>query len=422
MSTPFASSYSFNPLLVGIDYVCDQAQFGLDKNDLDDHADLSSALVKFISHDIGRNTPFADPAGNVIGEVAAEWLVATCVDELACTSTLNFWLLVEWTNTKNSSLERFSSRLTTAFLELLRKRVEIKESISTGTIFAASNHLTTCLIFFEQTDTQREVMMNGLEALVNARGGFERLTDSEQPGLFQSLLWSDAIYSCFISSRPRFRIRAPPPMPHSLIPERTTTSATPSVYQKCCGPDLLDTGKYLRLFLLFRHGSETRQLSKAEYHYLVSLERFVHVQLLDQCARYHETDTLSECIVLSMGLVRMTVLCVWEQHVVARRLYTKRLDRALRSVGLHAWLIEDAALALVWVCWTILAQTEKCYDQDVIVDLLISGLSKTLGDDPNLWPEGWEAGFAEDYQPLLWHTDQKAFVPVITDLIREYTA
>lgn len=194
-------------------------------------------------------------------------------------------------------------------------------------------------------------------------------------------------------------------MPHSLIPERTAASHLPPLSQKCCGPDLLDTAKCLRLFLLFTHGLEIRELLKAEYQYIVASERYVHVQLLDQSARYHETDTMAECIVLAMGLVRMSVLCVWEQHVMARRMQTQRLERALRRVNDKTWFESDTAHALVWVCWVILAQSEISYSKNAVLRSMIVGLKHVLGDDPNKWPEGWETGFAGDFQPLLWYAD-----------------
>lgn len=173
LSTSFTSSYVFNPLTVAIDYICGQLQLDFDPRELGAHRSLAFSPNKLISYDIGRNTPFTDPADYVTGEVAAEWLVASTVDELACTSTLNLWLIIEWTNTKKAALKHFSSKLATLFLELLRKRVESKDSVATGTIFTASNHLATCIIFFKQTIAQCEVMMNSLEALVHTRGGFE---------------------------------------------------------------------------------------------------------------------------------------------------------------------------------------------------------------------------------------------------------
>lgn len=169
MSSSFASSYSFNPLAVAVDYVCSQLHLDIEPSDLGDHSSLPAALTKFIRHDIGLNTPFTDPAGNRFGEVASEWLVATSVDEIACISTLNLWLMIEWTNTKKPALERYCSKLTSVFLEQLRKKVEGKEGATVGMIFAASNHLTTCLIFYEQNHAQWEVMLNGLEALINTR-------------------------------------------------------------------------------------------------------------------------------------------------------------------------------------------------------------------------------------------------------------
>lgn len=168
ISSSFASSYNFNPLSVAIQYVCGELQIDKDSQDLSSVPSLPEAMHKLISYDIGRNTPFTDPIPNRLPEVAGEWLIAASVDELACVSTLHLWLLIEWTNTKKPSLEKYASRLNALFLELLRKRVE-EGTVTTGTIFAASNHLATCLIFFEQSTSQREVMMNGLEALVNAQ-------------------------------------------------------------------------------------------------------------------------------------------------------------------------------------------------------------------------------------------------------------
>lgn len=168
LSSTFASSYSFNPLSVAVQYICGELQIDMDAQELSNTSSLPAAMNKLISYDIGRNTPFTDPAPNKLPEVAGEWLVAASVDELACVSTLHLWLLIEWTNTKRPVLGSYASKLNTLFLELLRKRVE-DGTVTTGTIFAASNHLATCLIFFEQSNSEREVMMNGLEALVNAK-------------------------------------------------------------------------------------------------------------------------------------------------------------------------------------------------------------------------------------------------------------
>lgn len=169
MSTSFAYSYSFNPLSVAVDYVCGQLQGEIDPRDIGGQGSLPSALNKLISYDIGRNVPFTDPAGNALAEVAADWLAATSVDELACTSTLNLWLKIQATNTKKQSLERHSANITALFLDMLRKRMESSEPVSNGTVFAASNHLAICLIFFDQSSAQRVAMMDSLEALVNAR-------------------------------------------------------------------------------------------------------------------------------------------------------------------------------------------------------------------------------------------------------------
>lgn len=168
LSSSFASSYSFNPLSVAIRYVCGELQIDNDAQELSTTASLPAAMNKLIAYDIARNTPFTDPSPNALPEVAGEWLVAASVDELACVSTLHLWLLIEWTNSKKPSLEKYAARLNALFLEMLRKRLE-EGTVTTGTIFAASNHLATCLVFFEQSNTQREVMMNGLEALVNAQ-------------------------------------------------------------------------------------------------------------------------------------------------------------------------------------------------------------------------------------------------------------
>lgn len=416
-STSFASSYSFNPLRVAIDRICDQLDIDSDIRDLGSYGDLASSMQKLISYDIGRNTPFTDPSGCTLGEVAAEWLVASAVDEIACASVLNLWLMIEFTNTKRLDLERSSSKVTTMFLRLLQKSIEDDRTVNVGTIFAASNHLATCLIFFEQTREQQEVLMDGLEALVRARGGFERLTENSHPGLLQSLLWSDVLFASGTGCRPRFRVLAPLDMPHSLIRERNETSTLPSCYRRCCGPDLLDTAKHLRFFLLFRHQSEVRVLSKAEYQYMVALERYIHVQLLDQSARYHETGTIAECLILAMGLMRMSVLCIWEQHVMVRRMYTQRLGQALHKVNDNVWFEAGAANALLWVCWVLLAQTEATISQNAVLRSMISALKKLLGENPERWPEDWEDGFAEKFQPLLWHADYDAYVPSIAKLV-----
>lgn len=419
--TSFASSYSFNPLSVAIDHVCDKLDVGFDLRDLGTGGSLAASLNKFISYDISGNVPFTDPTGPQLGEVAAEWLVASAVDEIACVSTLNLWLHIEWTNTQSPRLERFSSQLTTLFLELLRKKIQGQDAVTDGTIFAASNHLSTYLMYFKQTNTQREVIMNGLEALVNARGGFDRLADAGHPGLFQGLLWSDILFSCFTGSRPRFHIAAPPLMPPSLIPERNATSSSlPAVYRNCCGPDLLDTAKYLRFFLLFRHQAEVRQLSKSEYRYMVSLERYIHIQLLEQSARYHETGSIAECMILAMGLMRMTVLCIWEQHVMIRRSYTERLERALHRVSDKSWSDVNATPALVWVCWVLLAQKEARYSsQNAILRSMAYGLREILGWNLDAWPDGWERGFGTTFQPLLWHADYEAHIPSVVSRIRD---
>ena len=169
LKSSFISSYSFNPLTVAIDYVCGQLQIDLDPSELSGHSSLPSAMNKLISYDIASNTPFKDPESGTLPEVASDWLLAAAVDELACMSTLNLWLLIESTNSRRASLDRYASKVTTSFLEQLRKKIESKEAITSGTIFAASNHLAVCLIFLEQSKIQREIMMNGLEALVNAR-------------------------------------------------------------------------------------------------------------------------------------------------------------------------------------------------------------------------------------------------------------
>ncbi|KAJ9651950.1 hypothetical protein H2198_008813 [Neophaeococcomyces mojaviensis] len=206
-------------------------------------------------------------------------------------------------------------------------------------------------------------------------------------------------------------------MPLSLIPERTATSVIPAVYRNCCGPDLLDTAKYLRMFLLFRHGSETRMLTKAEYQYMVSLERFVHVQLLEQQARYNNTGSTSECIVLAMGLVRMRVLCVWKQHFILRKSQTRRLMEAMAKLDFESWLDIDALPALVWVCWVLLAQTEPFCDQDLILELLRSALRNIFGEDMEDWPLGWPSQFSDELEPLLWHSDYDNFIPFVADLL-----
>jgi len=417
MNTPFALSYAFNPLSVAINCLSDQLQLDLDTVSIGNHSSLPAALMKLISYDISRNTPFMDPSGSSMGDVAAEWLMATTVDELACTSTLNLWLTIEWTNTKNPTLGKYSSKLTTSFLQMLRTTVENKQKVTDGTIFAASNHLATYCIFYEMSIDQRNIMMNGLEALVNARGGVDRIADSS-PGLLQSLLWTDVMNAWLTGTRPRFLLRSPPPMPYSLIPERTNTSVIPAVYENCCGPDLLDTAKYLRMFLLFRHGSETRALTKAEYQYMVSLERFIHVQLLSQQAHHNDTGSTSECIVLAMGLVRMRILCIWEQHFRVRRAHIHRLVEAMRKLTFEAWRDIDALPALVWLCWVLLAQSEPPpKDLDFVIVLLKSALKGVLGEDMEDWSPGWPSYFSDELEPLLWHADYDAFIPIVADLL-----
>lgn len=422
LSTTFAISYIFNPLSVACNRMRDQLQLDPELNHISTYRHLTRSLQKLIAYDIGINTPFTDPAGHILSEVAAEWLIASVTDDTACASVLNLWLIIEFTNTKRQDLGRFSSKVTTLFLSLLRMSIENERSISAGTVFAASTHLTTCLVFFDQTTEQREVMMDGLEALVEACGGFEKLTENSCPGLLQSLLWSDMIFSCLVGARPRFRVAAPLTMPNSLIPERNEILAIPHLYFNCGGPDLMDTAGYLRFFLLFRHQSEKRPLSKVEYRYMVALERFIHVQLLEQSARYHETGTMAECIVLAMGLVRMSVLCVWEQHVMARRSYTQRLGRALQIVSDNDWFEVGSASALIWVCWIILAQDEVDYSRNSTVRSMIGALKQLLGDKPSLWPNRWEEGFAHQFQPLLWHADYQRYVITVSKIIKDQIA
>ena len=209
-------------------------------------------------------------------------------------------------------------------------------------------------------------------------------------------------------------------MPHSLIPERVDTSEIPIVYQNCCGPDLLDTARYLRLFLLFRHDGEVRELSKAEYQYLVALDRYVHAQLLDQAGRYHEEGTMSECIALAITTNRMNILCTWEQLGQIRRMITQRFESALKACGLDPWLKADAAYALIWVCWVALTQTQTFEVQSFVLDSLVSALKIALRTDPKFWPEDWGAGFAGSFQPLLWHADYDAWIPKVIDLVHEH--
>lgn len=184
----------------------------------------------------------------------------------------------------------------------------------------------------------------------------------------------------------------------------------------------MDTARYLRFFLLFRHQSEIRMLSKVEYQYMVALERYIHVQLLDQAARYHETGTIAECMILAMGLMRMSVLCIWEQHVMIRRSYTQRLGRALHKVSDKAWFDADASSALVWVCWVMLAQEEVDYSRNGPIRSMTGGLKRLLSDKTEDWPDQWEQGFAHDFKPLLWHPDYDKYVPAVSKMIENEIA
>lgn len=445
LSTNFSASYTFNPLTVAIQYVCSKLDLGFDPNDLAPNSTLPATLHRFIACDINANVPFVDPAGNRLGEVASDYLVATVIDELACVTNLYLWLMIEWTNTKRRGLERFHARLGSSLHTSLRESLDNHVTASLGTIFAIANHFATCLIFFDQSDAQREIMISALAALVEARGGFECLADSSLPGLTQILLWDQVMYCYMTGARPRFKTWPPGPIPPSLIPDFVSGSNIPAVYYKCCAPDLLETAKYLRLFLRYRHGTEARALSKHEFQYLVALERNVHNQLLDQTARHHKTDTMDECIALCMAVVRMNVLCIWGQHVRMRSALSGRLLRALKAVGYAPWLDSGVAEALIWVCWVYLAQAQSTttdspvlggagerieriwqkrntrfmddVEKATVVEMLVQGLKAILGHHVSRWSHDWPALFEHQLAPLLWHSDYVGWTPHVVEVV-----
>lgn len=420
LSSPFTSSYAYNPLSVAIDHVQKKLHLDIDAYGLGDNRSLPAALNKLISYDVECNTPFTDPAGNAIGEVAAEWLAASSTDEIACASTLNLWLRLECANTNNPGLEQCSSKLTSFFLEELRERVEGGKDITAGTIFAASNHFNTCLIFHDLQESELEIMMNGLEAMVNSQQGLGNLLASNRYGLFQNILWNDVLYCAMSGARPRFRVKSPPAMPYSLAVDWSVSISLPSIYENFCSTEILDVARNLQMFLHFRYGSEMRPLKKIEYQYLVSLERFVNVKVFDQAARYHDTGTINECVILTISLIRMSVLCIWEPLIVCRKRYVERLEKVLRRVTYREWTESGAIPALIWSCYVILAQSQIKCDTELIMTLLTFGLKSKMGWDMRTWPENWEDELANEMQPLLWHSDYDAHLSVVADLVVQF--
>lgn len=420
LSTPFASSYAYNPLSVAINHVHDKIHLDIDTYGLGGDCNLPAALNKLISYDVERNTPFTDPASNGMGEIAVEWLAASSMDEIACASTLNLWLNIEFASNKKPGFEQCTSKLTTFFLEELRERVESGKAITAGTIFAASNHLATCLVFHDLAASEMEIMMNGLEAMVNSQQGLESLLSSKNYGLFQSILWNDVLYCALTGAGPRFRVKAPPPMPRSLVIDWNASTSIPSIYKNFCSPETLHIARNLQMFLHFRHGTEMRRLKKLEYQYLISLERFVNVQLFDQAARYHDTGTVNECIILTISLMRMSVLCVWEPLVGCRTKYVQRLEKALRRITYREWTEAEATPALIWACFVILTQSQVKFDSEFILTLLTFGLKSKLGWDMRSWPYKWEDDFVSEFQPLLWHSDYDALLPVVARRVLDF--
>lgn len=208
-------------------------------------------------------------------------------------------------------------------------------------------------------------------------------------------------------------------MPLSLIPERAATSKLPSVYQSCCSPELLDTARHLKLFLLFRYGAETRALSKEEYHFLVSLERYIHKQLLDQSGRYNDTASLNEVIALSLSATRMSVLCIWEQHRQLRRMIRLRLVRALSRTDFAQWTEANAIEPLIWVCWVLLTiSNDDDSDASEIAGGLLRSAVALMEVDLEKSRDEWELFFSTTAQPLLWHDDWKAYIGRVVKVVR----
>ena len=206
-------------------------------------------------------------------------------------------------------------------------------------------------------------------------------------------------------------------MPLSLIPEKVVTGSIPLMYQNCCSPEILDTARYLKFFLLFRHGAAVRDLNKDEYQYLVLLERFVHKQLLDQAGRYHESHTINEVLVLALSATRMTVLCIWEQHRQLRRMLSIRLVKALSVVSFQTWKDQHAVKALIWACWVFFTTSDFPGGQDVALHLLTEAIKMTTKLTDLRTAAEWLQFFSYEIEPLLWHKDWEAHISRISDAV-----
>lgn len=227
------------------------------------------------------------------------------------------------------------------------------------------------------------------------------------------------MHSYFTGAPPRFALRSPPVMPLSLVPERAATSTLPLVYRSCCSPELLDTARHLKLFLLFRHGTESRAISKEEYHFLVSLERYIHKQLLDQSGRYHDTASINEVIALSLSATRMCVLCIWEQHRQLRCMIRSRLIRALSRTNFTQWAEANAMEPLIWCSWVLSTISNGDSEARRIAgDFLRSALAQ-MNVELLKTRDEWETFFSDTAQPLLWHDDWKAYIEKIVRLIHD---
>jgi len=380
--------------------------------------EMHNALHTLLSRDVAHNVAFHDPSASPFDETTSKWLMTASTDGLTVTSVLAMWSLLENGWNPNPKIANFSLKIQGHLMTLLRDCIQSDGSrtSSPGSILFAAASQLQCVNYFGKDDhDQRHRLMDGLEELVKSHGGFRALQTLSSDGVVQNLLWADSQVSFLNAAAPRFWILDAPSLPYSL--RSYDFGDIHAGYWRCTSPDILAIVKSMRMILMFRRGSLYQPSSTEEYKYLISLFRYTDVQRCLLQARYHRTATASECIILTLCLMRVGSVTRWRHHSRLAKAVLARLETAL-EIGLKPWIDYESLGCLTWVCIIAVISSGNGNRRHIFLQRLFHCMDRDMGDDAAMTNDSLHAYFGRHFHPLLWHPDMTGAIDSIcTDLL-----
>lgn len=415
MNSSFSLSYAFNPLHPTRyqELGCSSFGFPEDIPTLNGSVpEMHAALQTYLVRDVQHNVAFEDPSGLTFDIVTADWLRMCSASNITVYAMLTTWAFIEHGWNPSQKLWNFALQAENKIMRMLRQEIASQTIPSDNVIFAASSHLMCVNYWGADNKDLRGKILDGVENLINQRGGFQQLCETAPDGLIQNILWGDSQVSFLNGTEPRFKFVDPPTMPSTFVcPDLGSISSS---YTDCTGPDILTNVYYMRLLLLFTRGNTHVPTSRSHFRYLTSLFRYVDIQLCVLQARYNGDMSTSEGIVLGMCLVRLGGMTRWRHHTRLAAAIMIRLAKVL-EIGLEPWIESNSISALVWICVLAMTSQFREHRKKIILETFCQALHHMLFGVIPISVSNLENYIANSLKPLLWHPDLDPFIPEVAE-------